>query len=181
MALRIPWDIEESVIMLDTLIKSLNGVLTRKEAIYCVSRNIGTVKVIFRNENGIKFQMSAMEVAYTGIETKLKQPTKLFIETVDLYRNHREYYERILREAEDMADSESIQGAFSTYLSTQVPTLQQQDTYLILADIERFCLKRNILKKNLFETTELSIINQVVQTVDSNKVFRFTPNSLFFL
>ena len=182
MALRIPWDIEESVIMLDTLIKSLNGVLTRKEAIYCVSKKLRErainkgIKIddVFRNENGIKFQMSAMEVAYTGIETKLKQPTKLFIETVDLYRNHREYYERILREAEDMADSESIQGAFSTYLSTQVPTLQQQDTYLILADIERFCLKRNILKKNLFETTELSIINQVVQTVDSNKVFRFT-------
>lgn len=32
MALRIPWDIEEAVLMLDMLLKSLDGKLTRKEA-----------------------------------------------------------------------------------------------------------------------------------------------------
>ena len=37
MALRIPWDIEEAVLMLDMLLKSIDGKLTRKEAIRQVS------------------------------------------------------------------------------------------------------------------------------------------------
>ena len=95
MALRIPWDIEEAVLMLDMLLKSLDGKLTRKEAIRQVSEKLRRRAVnrgiefddIFRNENGITFQMSALAVAYTGRKTKLKQPTKLFVETVNLYRN----------------------------------------------------------------------------------------------
>ena len=74
MALRIPWDIEEAVLMLDMLLKSLDGKLTRKEAIRQVSEKLRRRAVnrgiefddIFRNENGITFQMSALEVAYTG-------------------------------------------------------------------------------------------------------------------
>ena len=76
-----------------------NGKLTRKEAIHQVSEKLRRWAInkgieiddIFRNENGITFQMSALEVAYTGIKTKLKQPTKLFVETVNLYRNHKEF------------------------------------------------------------------------------------------
>ena len=182
MALRIPWDIEEAVLMLDMLLKSLDGKLTRKEAIRQVSEKLRrravnrgiTIDDIFRNENGIAFQMSALEVAYTGIKTKLKQPTKLFVETVNLYRNHRELYEEILKEAENVVEPKSVQDEFCSYLSMQMPTFQLSDAYLMLSDIESFCLKRKILQNKLFETTDLETIKRVVQTVDSNRVFRFT-------
>ena len=182
MALRIPWDIEEAVLMLDMLLKSLDGKLTRKEAIRQVSEKLRRRAVnrgieiddIFRNENGITFQMSALEVAYTGIKTKLKQPTKLFVETVNLYRNHRELYEEILKEAENVVEPTSVQDEFCSYLSMQMPTFQLSDAYLMLSDIESFCLERKILQNKLFETTDLETIKRVVQTVDSNRVFRFT-------
>ena len=182
MALRIPWDIEEAVLMLDMLLKSLDGKLTRKEAIRQVSEKLRRRAVnrgieiddIFRNENGITFQMSALEVAYTGIKTKLKQPTKLFVETVNLYRNHRELYEEILKEAENVVEPKSVQDEFCSYLSMQMPTFQLSDAYLMLSDIESFCLERKILQNKLFETTDLEAIKRVVQTVDSNRVFRFT-------
>ena len=182
MALRIPWDIEEAVLMLDMLLKSLDGKLTRKEAIRQVSEKLRrravnrgiTIDDIFRNENGIAFQMSALEVAYTGIKTKLKQPTKLFVETVNLYRNHRELYEEILKEAENVVEPKSVQDEFCSYLSMQMPTFQLSDAYLMLSDIESFCLERKILQNKLFETTDLEAIKRVVQTVDSNRVFRFT-------
>ena len=182
MALRIPWDIEEAVLMLDMLLKSLDGKLTRKEAIRQVSEKLRrravnrgiTIDDIFRNENGIAFQMSALEVAYTGIKTKLKQPTKLFVETVNLYRNHRELYEEILKEAENVVEPKSVQDEFCSYLSMQMPTFQLSDVYLMLSDIESFCLERKILQNKLFETTDLETIKRVVQTVDSNRVFRFT-------
>lgn len=182
MALRIPWDIEEAVLMLDTLLESFDGKLTRKEAIHQVSEKLRRravnrgIKIddIFRNENGITFQMSALEVAYTGIKTKLKQPTKLFVETVNLYRNQRELYEKILKETENVVKPKSVQDEFCSYLSTQIPTFQLSDAYLMLSDIESFCLERKILQNKLFETTDLGTINRVAQTVDSNRVFRFT-------
>ena len=182
MALRIPWDIEEAVLMLDMLLKSLDGKLTRKEAIRQVSEKLRRRAVnrgiefddIFRNENGITFQMSALEVAYTGKKTKLKQPTKLFVETVNLYRNNRELYEEILKEAENVVEPTSVQDEFCSYLSMQMPTFQLSDAYLMLSDIESFCLERKILQNKLFETTDLETIKRVVQTVDSNRVFRFT-------
>ena len=182
MALRIPWDIEEAVLMLDMLLKSLDGLLTRKEAIRQVSEKLRRRAVnrgiefddIFRNENGITFQMSALEVAYTGRKTKLKQPTKLFVETVNLYRNNRELYEEILKEAENVVEPTSVQDEFCSYLSMQMPTFQLSDAYLMLSDIESFCLERKILQNKLFETTDLETIKRVVQTVDSNRVFRFT-------
>lgn len=182
MALRIPWDIEEAVLMLDMLLKSLDGKLTRKEAIRQVSEKLRRRAVnrgieiddIFRNENGITFQMSALEVAYTGRKTKLKPPTKLFVETVNLYRNNRELYEEILKEAENVVEPTSVQDEFCSYLSMQMPTFQLSDAYLMLSDIESFCLERKILQNKLFETTDLETIKRVVQTVDSNRVFRFT-------
>ena len=182
MALRIPWDIEEAVLMLDMLLKSIDGKLTRKEAIRQVSEKLRRRAVnrgieiddIFRNENGITFQMSALEVAYTGRKTKLKQPTKLFVETVNLYRNHRELYEEILKEAENVVEPKSVQDEFCSYLSMQMPTFQLSDAYLMLSDIESFCLERKILQNKLFETTDLDTVKRVIQTVDSNRVFRFT-------
>lgn len=182
MALRIPWDIEEAVLMLDMLLKSIDGKLTRKEAIRqaseklrrrAVNRGI-TIDDIFRNENGITFQMSALEVAYTGRKTKLKQPTKLFVETVNLYRNNRELYEEVLKEAENVVEPKSVQDKFCSYLSMQMPTFQLSDEYLMLSDIEKFCLERKVLQNKLFETTDLETIKRVVRTVDSNRVFRFT-------
>ena len=182
MALRIPWDIEEVVLMLDMLLKSIDGKLTRKEAIHQVSEKLRRRAVnrgieideIFRNENGITFQMSALEVAYTGIKTKLKQPSKLFVETVNLYRNHREFYEKILKEAENVVEPKSVQDEFYSYLTKQKPTFQLSDAYLMFSDIESFCLERKILQNKLFETNDLDTIKRVVQTVDSNRVFRFT-------
>ena len=182
MALRIPWDIEEAVLMLDMLLKSLDGKLTRKEAIRQVSEKLRrravnrgiTIDDIFRNENGIAFQMSALEVAYTGIKTKLNQPSKVFVDTVNLYKNHRKLYEKILKEAENVVEPKSVQDEFCSYLSMQMPTFQLSDAYLMLSDIESFCLERKILQNKLFETTDLETINRVVQTVDSNRVFHFT-------
>lgn len=73
-----------------------------------------------------------------------------------------------------MIESKSVLDKFFSYLSKQMPSRQLSDAYLMLSDIESFCLDRNILKNNLFETKDANSIKNVVQTVDSNRVFRFT-------
>ena len=73
-----------------------------------------------------------------------------------------------------MVESKSLQDDFCSYLSTKMPTIQLSDMYLMLSNIEDFCLKRKVLRNKMFETTDLDTIKRVAQTVDSNRVFRFT-------
>ena len=51
--------------------------------------------------------------------SKLKQPTKLFVETVNLYRNNRELYEEVLKEAENVVEPKSVQDEFCSLTPPQ--------------------------------------------------------------
>jgi len=68
----------------------------------------------------------------------------------------------------------TIQERYFAWLASQVSPEQLSELYVIYAEIEEFCLKRRIITKKLFELDNLSDIHKVVETVDSNRVFRFT-------
>lgn len=184
MAQRVPWDMSEAVIMLNALIAAREGRISRKDAIESVSSELRTrakrngveVDDIFRNVNGITLQMSTMEYIVTNGEKGMKKSPmpKLFQEAVTMYRNDRVIYEKTLRAARNMTDAKSIQDQYFTWLATQVSPAQLSELYVIYADIEDFCLNRSVIKKKLFALTCLADIRKVMDTVDSNKVFRFT-------
>lgn len=184
MVQRIPWDMSEAVIMLNALISAREGRMSRKDAIEAVSselrarakRNGIEVDDIFRNVNGITLQMSTMEYILTDGEKGMKKSpmSKLFQDVVAMYRNHRATYEKTLREARNVADTKSIQDQYFVWLKTQVSPAQLSELYMVYTDIEDFCLKRSIIKKKLFALTDLADIRKVMNTVDSNKAFRFT-------
>lgn len=184
MAQRVPWDMSEAVIMLNALISTYEGKISRKEAIESVSlelrarakKNGIEVDDIFRNVNGITLQMSTMEYILTNGEKGMKKSPmpKLFKDAVAMYRNDRVVYEKTLRAARNVMDTKSIQDQYFAWLATQVSPAQLSELYVIYADIEEFCLNRSVIKKKLFELTSLADIRKVMDTVDSNKVFRFT-------
>lgn len=184
MAQRVPWDMSEAVIMLNALISAREGRMSRKDAIETVSsdlrarakRNGIEVDDIFRNVNSIVLQMSTMEYILTDGEKGMKKSSmsKLFQDVVAMYRNDRATYEKTLREARNVPDTKSIQDQYFAWLEKQVSPAQLSELYMGYTDIEDFCLKRNIIKKKLFELTDLADIRKVMNTVDSNKVFRFT-------
>lgn len=184
MAQRVPWDMSEAVIMLNALISAREGRMSRKDAIEVVSselrarakRNGIEVDDIFRNVNGITLQMSMMEYILTDGEKGMKKSSmsKLFQDVVAMYRNDRATYEKTLREARKVPDTKSIQDQYFAWLKTQVSPTQLSELYIVYTDIEDFCLKRSIIKKKLFALTDLTDIRKVMNTVDSNKVFRFT-------
>ena len=184
MAQRVPWDMSEAVIMLNALIAAREGRMSRKDAIVAVSsklrsrakRNGIEVDDIFRNVNGITLQMSTMEYILTDGEKGMKKSSmpKLFQDAVAMYQNDRATYEKMLREARNVPDTKSIQDQYFAWLETQVSPAQLSELYMIYADIEDFCLKRSVIKKKLFSLTNLADIRKVMNTVDSNKVFRFT-------
>lgn len=184
MAQRVLWDMSEAVIMLNALISAREGRTSRKDAIEAVSSELRTrakkkgieVDDIFRNVNGITLQMSTMEYILTDGEKGMKKSSmsKLFQDVVAMYRNDRATYEKTLREARNVPDTKSIQDQYFAWLKTQVSPAQLSELYMVYTDIEDFCLKRSIIKKKLFALTDLADIRKVMNTVDSNKVFRFT-------
>lgn len=68
MAVRIPWDKYEAAILLDACLRVDQGVINRSSAITYVSNTLRNravrrgleIDAIFRNENGISMQFSAM-------------------------------------------------------------------------------------------------------------------------
>ena len=184
MAQRVPWDMSEAVIMLNALIAAREGRMSRKDAIVAVSselrsrakRNGIEVDDIFRNVNGITLQMSTMEYILTDGEKGMKKSSmpKLFQEAVAMYRSERATYEKTLREARNVPDTQPIQDQYFAWLETQVSPAQLLELNMIYIDIEDFCLKRSVIKKKLFSLTNLADIRKVMNTVDFNKVFRFT-------
>lgn len=181
MALKILWDIYEAVILLDALTNVLNGNITRMGAVKIVSEELRNRAIkngiqiddVFRNTNGIAFQMSVMEYAYTDGQHGLKNhgTPAIFQKAIDLYRNNRKEYEKILAEARSIALA-PVKNQFFEWLATRVPQYRLSEMYIIYDDIERFCLEKSILKQKLFETTNLSTIKKVVNTVESNKIFK---------
>lgn len=177
---RILWTLEEAVIMLDFLLKNLNGELKRKDAISAVSKELRERAVkngieiddVFRNINGITLQMSSMENIYTDGKRGLEKPVKVFREAVELYKNNPSEYLRLLKEARGVPEQKSVQDRFFEWMEKQVSPSRLADMFLVAQDIESFCIDRRILSKKLFETTDVPTIRQVHNTVTSNKVFR---------
>jgi len=104
MTLKIPWEQDEAVILLDALIKVRNGELVRKDAINIVSKELRQRAInkgiiidnVFRNINGIGYQMSCMEYVLTNNKKKMMHAAAIFRKAVALYNEDRKAFERIL-------------------------------------------------------------------------------------
>lgn len=175
------WDIHEAVILLEGLLRCQENIITRKEAILSVSKRLRRmaenrgVKIdnIYRNENGISFQMSSMESALAG-HTIMKPATRLFAETVAIYRNDSVRFKELLEEAEVMVrgNQMSNEEKFMTWLASKVTPAQLSELYGTYKEIEEFSLRTKVLKRPLFETLDYQTAKKVQQTIESNKAFR---------
>lgn len=63
---------------------------------------------------------------------------------------------------------------FMDYLASQVSHALFVELSSFYPDIEAFCLKLNVLKKPLFETTDFETIKRVQKTIEQNKIFKIT-------
>lgn len=176
------WDKYEATILLEGLLASMKGELTRADAIKAVSRDLRAMALhrgievdeVYRNTNGISFQMKSMESAYLG-RTVFKPATKLFADVVGLYHESYDEYQKLLKEARAMiSDSKNVEDDFKRYLAERVSPAQLSELYKCYSEIETFCLKIKVLQNPLFETTDFETIKKVQRTIEQNKIFRIT-------
>lgn len=88
---RIPWSLEESVILHDAYMRISNKQTTKADAIAEVSQKLRKIAENtgmeidekFRNTNGITMQLSIMEYVVTNGQRGLGHPPKVFIQAAD--------------------------------------------------------------------------------------------------
>lgn len=176
------WDKYEAAILLEGLLASIKGELTRSDAIKAVSRDLRAMALhrgmkvdeVYRNTNGISLQMKSMESAYLG-HTVFKPATKLFSDVAGLYHESYDKYQKLLKKARAMiSNRKTVEDDFMRYLAERVSPAQLSELYRCYSEIETFCLKIKVLKKPLFETTDFETIKKVQRTIEQNKIFRIT-------
>ncbi len=107
MALRIPWDKQETAILIDAYLRVKNKELSKQEAVKEVSTLLRRRAVlsgieideIFRNENGISMQMKNIDGLVDEKTSGLHSATKLFTDMVALYKTRRSVFDEILIQA----------------------------------------------------------------------------------
>lgn len=174
------WDIYEAVILLDGYLETMDKRIPKLRIVKRISADLRkmaanrglTVNDIFRNENGISFQMQSMDSAYLG-RTANKAATQLFTEVVALYNTDRNEYENLLKEARAMInEKENYKEVFSSWLSETVPAPSLSKIFASYEKIEQFCVNLKVIKAPLFETMDVDIMKAVQKTVSRNKIFR---------
>ena len=190
MANQKPWTINEAAILLDGYLRFCEGAISRKQAIADVSdrlrqiamNNGETIDEIYRNCNGITFQMASMESAYRGY-TVMKPPTRLFTEIVSIYKTDQASYIKILEDAMAMSDSRKANNAecYAAWLSSKVNAENLSEFYLLYDDIDSYMRKSRVLSAPLLETTDLATVQKVQRTIEQSKFFRITRKNELYM
>ena len=116
------WSIYEAVILLDGYLESLKKEQPRLRIIKRISRDLRQMAInqgmkideVYRNKNGISYQLQSMESAYQGHKVYVRA-TNIFVDTVSIYNNDRNKYNELLETAKKMIDNsqdEYIQHSF---------------------------------------------------------------------
>ena len=168
------WTKEEAAVLLHGLLQIINCDVPRSEVIKQVSadlRKIATLRGqviddIYRNENGITFQLASMESAYYG-KTIMKPATNLFVQVVDLYRNNRIEFDKVLKGALDMLENRHAdhEENFMTWLSKQVSPMQLSELYGTYREIEEFCLRVKTINSPLFSSVDFDRAKKIKNTI----------------
>lgn len=182
MARQAPFTEYEAVLMLDAYLRTVSGDALRRdaveecfEALRRMAINMGIeIEDTYRNTGGISFQMASMESAYQG-RAMTKPATKLFVETVFMYRNDRKKYEELLKEAKLMADGKhNDEAAFMSWLSKKVSPAQLSELYMVFQEIEQQAIKEKIVKESLYENVDVFVFKMIRSNIEQSKVFMFT-------
>lgn len=177
MALRIPWDKYEAIILLEAWLQVRTGT-PKLQMVNLVSYQLRLKAVnqgleiddIFRNTNGISFQMTSMATAYEKIDMG-KPASKLFTEIVDLYLTDPSAYQNLKEEAMKMVDYLSeTKDDFARYVYAAEPRLATKILESI-GFIENFAISTKASSHSIFEDLTEETITILRKKVLSHKFF----------
>lgn len=118
--MRVPWNEDEAIIIVDAFYQYKNGIIKKNDAIKSVSARLREMAIkkgleiddVYRNENGITMQMATLEHIFSNGEKGLRSGSKLFRDTMQLYVDN--YAEFELKK--ERIKSEPMKERFSNFI-----------------------------------------------------------------
>lgn len=180
------WNIYESVILLDGYLESIQNKQPKKRIIQRISIDLRKMAInsgmeideIFRNENGISYQLQSMDSAYKGYKIYVPA-TKLFEETVNLYRNNHDKYHEILKEARNMIDQSGNKEQFMDWASSTLTAQRCKWLEVNIQKVEQFAIASKLLDGSIFDTTDIAVLFDIRKALLKNKLFQLKNRKLF--
>lgn len=182
MPIRIPWDEQETAILISACEDYNLDKISKKAAIETVSKKLRqrainrglTIDSIFRNENGITMQFMLINELITNEKSGLRGASKLFVRMVEMYKHDTDKFEKILKEAREMCNqSINIRDLFSKWLSEQFSPAQVSEIFITYYDIDEDLRNEEVLGTSLLEITRLDIIEGILNKL---QIFhRYSP------
>lgn len=187
MANRIPWSQYEAVLLVEAFFWIENGDVDRSTAVCLISDELRRIAVykgieiddVYRNTNGINMRFYELQYIVSDGKTGMKNTSRLFKETMDLYLHNREEFERALREAKEMienTDQTSVQ--FKTWLENKYPheqSLLLQNTLRVFNALGR---KSRIIKQSLLSISDKEELRQLREKVVDQNEFKLQRKKL---
>ena len=180
------WDIYEAVILLDGYLEWLNTNQPKTKIIKQISADLrrmatnrGTeIDDIYRNENGISYQIQSIDSAYKGKKVYVPA-TRLFEETIELYRTDAERYIEILEEAKSMvAAKQNNKEAFLVWAASVLPAQRCKWIEKNILKMEHFAVVFKLISGSIFDITDTAMLTTIYEAAGKNKIFQIKNRKL---
>ena len=179
---RIPFTRQEAAILLDAYLKVVSGKLSRTASVRECSSKLRRMAVnagediddFYRNISGISFQMASMESAYHG-RTIMKPATRLFSETVNLFKTDYREYRKLLHEANNMIEkNQNNESALMNWLfkSKKITYEQLSELHMALVEIEQQAQKAGLINSSIYDSLAPYTIERIRANIERNGTFR---------
>lgn len=180
------WDIYEAVILLDGYLEWLNTNQPKTKIIKRISADLRRMAInrgteiddIYRNENGISYQIQSIDSAYKGKKVYVPA-TRLFEETVELYRTDAERYIEILEEAKSMvAAKQNNKEAFLVWAASVLPAQRCKWIEKNILKMEHFAVVFKLISGSIFDITDTAMLTTIYEAAGKNKIFQIKNRKL---
>ena len=180
------WDIYEAVILLDGYLEVLQANQPKAQIVRRVSadlRRMATnrgIKIddIYRNKNGISYQIQSMDSAYKGKKVYVPA-TRLFEKAVEMYRTGTERYLEILEEAKNMvAAKQNNKDAFLAWAASVLSTQRCKWVEENILKVEQLAVAAKLIFGSIFDVTDMVTLEAIYRAAGKNKIFQIKNRKL---
>lgn len=174
------WDIYEAVFLLDGYLEWLNTNQPKVKIVKRISADLRRMAMnrgieiddIYRNENGISYQIQSMDSAYKGKRVYVPA-THLFEKTIELYRTDAERYAEILEEAKSMvAAKQNNKNAFLAWTASVLPAQRCKWIETNILKFEQFAVSSKLISGSIFDITDIETLDIIYLKASKNKIFQ---------
>ena len=187
MTVRIPWDEQETALLIEANFWIKNGEINRKDAVALISEELRkravfagkNIDAVFRNTNGINMRFYEIQYIVTGGTSGMKNTSFLFKKTVDMYLNRQTEFNQLLKEAKASVEDKDINSTQFIEWLRKNPDNQADVLVNTLRLLNVLGRKNKVLNKNLQSVTDLKTLQQIKQEIVCNNALGIQKKKLY--